>query len=103
MLFVAIILDPRYRLKYVKFWFKEWYRKDKGDAMSSKVRDALKRLYVERVGQNVVSSSSGSGSGALMSRAPGQVLVMFHCLIALKVIMIGLSNTCGQGQCGKQI
>ena len=24
---------------------------------------------------------------------PGQVLVMLHCLIALKVIIIGLSNT----------
>ena len=43
MLFVAVVLDPRYRLKYVKFWFREWYGKDKGDAMSSKVRDALKR------------------------------------------------------------
>ena len=41
-LFVAIILDLRYRLKYVKFWFKERYEKDKGDAMSSKVRDAVK-------------------------------------------------------------
>ena len=42
MFFVAIVLDPRYRLKYVKFWFREWYEKDKGDAMSSKVRDAVK-------------------------------------------------------------
>ena len=49
MLLVAVVLDPRYRLKYVKFWFREWYGKDKGDVMSSKVRDALKRLYVERV------------------------------------------------------
>ena len=36
--------------------------------MSFKVRDALKRLHVERVGQNGVSSSSGSGSGASLSR-----------------------------------
>ena len=68
MLFVAIILDPRYKLKYVKFWFREWYGKDKGDAMSSKVRDALKRLYVERVGQNGALNSSGSGNGASLSR-----------------------------------
>ena len=62
MLFVAVVLDPRYKLKYVKFWFREWYGKDKGDVMSSKVRDALKRLYVKRVGQNGASSSSGSGA-----------------------------------------
>ena len=68
MLFVAVVLNPRYRLKYVKFWFREWYGKDKGDAMSSKVWDVLKRLYVERVGQNGVSSSSGSGSGTSLSR-----------------------------------
>ena len=62
--FVAIVLDLRYRLKYVKFWFREWYGKDKGNALSSKIRDTLKRLYIERVGQNGVSSSSGSGSGS---------------------------------------
>ena len=50
MLFIAVVLDPRYRLKYVKFWFREWYGKDKGDAMSSKVQVALKRLYMESVG-----------------------------------------------------
>ena len=49
MLFVVVVLNLRYRLKYVKFWFREWYEKDKGDVMSSKVQDALKRLYVERV------------------------------------------------------
>ena len=36
--------------------------------MSSKVRDELKRLYVEKVSQNGVLSSSGSGSGASLSR-----------------------------------
>ena len=30
MLFVVVVLDLRYRLKYVKFWFREWYGKDKG-------------------------------------------------------------------------
>ena len=39
--------------------------------MSSKVRDALKRLYIERVGQNGVSSSSGSGNSASLSRDSG--------------------------------
>ena len=70
MLFVAVILDPRYRLKYVKFWFKEWYGKDKGDAMSFKVQDALKRLYMERVAQNEASSSSGSGASLSRDSRP---------------------------------
>ena len=87
MLFVAVVLDPRYKLKYVKFWFREWYGKDKGDVMSSKVRDALKRLYVERVGQNGVLSSSGSGSGALLFRdsrpSVGNALLSNHSCVVL--------------------
>ena len=70
ILFVVVVLDPRYRLKYVKFCFREWYGKDKGDVMSSKVRDALKRLYVERVGQNGASSSSGSGASLSRDSRP---------------------------------
>ncbi|KAL4619674.1 hypothetical protein ACB092_06G097000 [Castanea dentata] len=59
MFFVAVVLDP-----------KEWYGKDKGNAMSPKVRDALKRLYVERVGQNGASSSSGSGASLSRDSKP---------------------------------
>ena len=70
ILFVVVVLDPRYRLKYVKFCFREWYGKDKGDVMSSKVRDALKRLYVEKVGQNGASSSSGSGASLSRDSRP---------------------------------
>ena len=68
MLCVVVVLNLRYRLKYVKFWFREWYGKDNGDTMSSRVWDALKRLCMERMGQNGVSSSSGSGSRASLSR-----------------------------------
>ena len=56
MFFVVVVLNLRYRLKYVKFWFKERYEKNKGDAMSSKIRDASS------------SSSSGSSSGTSLSR-----------------------------------
>ena len=49
MFFVTVVLDPRYRLKYVKFWFREWYGKDNRDAMSSRVQDVLERLYMERL------------------------------------------------------
>ena len=67
-LFVVVVLDPWYRYNYVKFWFRECYGKDKGDAMSSRVWDALKRLCTKRMGQNGASSSSGSGSRASLSR-----------------------------------
>ena len=93
MLFAVVVLNLRYRLKYVKFWFREWYGKDKGDAMSSRVWDALKRLCMERMGQNGASSSSGSGSRASLSRDSEPSVGNLHCLIALKVIIIGLSNT----------
>ena len=71
MLFVAVILNLRYRLKYFKFWFREWYKKDKRDAMSSRVWDALTKLYMERVGQNGALSSSGSGNSASLPRDSG--------------------------------
>ena len=38
--------------------------------MSSKVRDALKRLYVERVGQNRASSSTSSGASLSRDSRP---------------------------------
>ena len=40
--------------------------------MSSRVWDVLKRLYMEKVGQNGDSSSSGSGSSASLSKDSGQ-------------------------------
>ena len=69
VLFVAVVFDPRYKLKYAEFWFREWYGKDKGDVMSSRVRDAPKRLYMDRVGQNGASSFSGNCSSASLCRA----------------------------------
>ena len=44
MLFVAIVVDPRYKLEYVKFWFKQWYDKEKDDELGLRVRNALNRL-----------------------------------------------------------
>nr|XP_023897923.1 zinc finger BED domain-containing protein RICESLEEPER 2-like [Quercus suber] len=45
MLFVAVVVDPRYKLKYVRFWFKQWYDKEKADELGLRVREALNRLY----------------------------------------------------------
>ena len=45
MLFMAIVVDPKYKLKYVKFWFKQWYDKEKADELGLRVREILNRLY----------------------------------------------------------
>ena len=45
MLFVAIVVDRRYKLKYVEFWFKQWYDKEKANELGLRVQDALNRLY----------------------------------------------------------
>ena len=45
MLFMAIVVDPKYKLKYVKFWFKQWYDKEKADELGLRVKEALNRLY----------------------------------------------------------
>ena len=62
MLFVAIVVDPRYKLKYVKFWFKQWYDKEKADELGLKVQDALNRLY-KHYNRAIRSSCCASASG----------------------------------------
>ena len=62
MLFVAIVVDPRYKLEYVKFWFKQWYDKEKDDELGLRVRNALNRLL------KYYNGSIGFSSGANASR-----------------------------------
>ena len=45
MLFVAVVVNPRYKLKYVRFWFKQWYDKEKAGELGLRVREILNRLY----------------------------------------------------------
>lgn len=45
LLFVAIVLDARYKLKYVKFLFKKFYNPMEGLERSTKVIDTLNLLY----------------------------------------------------------
>ena len=59
--------------------------------MSSRVWDVLKRLYIERVDQNGISSSSGSGSSASLFRdSRPSVGNAFDCF---KMYNTSLSNT----------
>ncbi|XP_060211894.1 zinc finger BED domain-containing protein RICESLEEPER 1-like [Lycium barbarum] len=45
LLFIAVILDPRYKLKYVEYLFKNSYGCLVGAEKSKKVMDTLSRLY----------------------------------------------------------
>ena len=70
MLFVAVVVDPRYKLKYVKFWFKQLYDKEKADELGLRVREALNRLYKH------YSEVIGTSCGASASRTKSLVVVM---------------------------
>ena len=63
---MAVVVDPIYKLKYVKFWFKQWYDKEKADELGLRVKDALNRLYKHNSGATRtpcgVSASESSGS-----------------------------------------
>ena len=68
LLFVAVVLDPRYKMKYIVYWFNKWYAKPKAKSMIEKVRGAIDRLYAhyatefETISLSAIVSAGGSGS-----------------------------------------
>ena len=61
MMFIVMVLDPRYKMKYFKYWFKKWYSKEKADLALKLVRDALDELYAHYAKGTELSSASGNG------------------------------------------
>lgn len=63
LLFVAIVLDPRYKFKYVEFLFKLFYKPVEGEDWSSKLKNTLSLLYanslVKTHGENIQFQASG--------------------------------------------
>ena len=58
------MVDLRYKLKYVRFWFKQWYDKEKADELGLKVREVLNRLYRHYSGAMGILCGAGAGAGA---------------------------------------
>ena len=45
MLFVAVVLDPRFKLKYMRFCFGRLYDVEEAENFTMKVKDTLLRLF----------------------------------------------------------
>jgi hypothetical protein len=67
LLFIAVILDPRYKLKYLTFWLEILYGSEKGKQLSERTQSALDELF-GFYAQSISASSSSS-------RASNQALI----------------------------
>uniref|UniRef100_A0A803MVU4 BED-type domain-containing protein n=1 Tax=Chenopodium quinoa TaxID=63459 RepID=A0A803MVU4_CHEQI len=68
MLYVAVVLDPRRKMQYVKWSIDDQYDLDKGKDLYDKIRDALNSLYEHYASQQTQSGSSPSNMFDLTTR-----------------------------------
>ena len=61
MMFIAMDLDPRYKMKYLKYWFNKWYSKEMVEFALKLVRDVLNKMYAHYANGTELSSASGNG------------------------------------------
>ena len=45
LLYVAIVLDPHYKLRYIMFYFKQVYENSKVEELTAMVKATLIKLY----------------------------------------------------------
>ena len=66
LLFVTVVLDldPRYKMKYIVYWFNKWYAKPKAKSMVEKVRGAIDRLYAHYAIEFKTTSASAYASAS---------------------------------------
>uniref|UniRef100_A0A2N9F6B2 HAT C-terminal dimerisation domain-containing protein n=1 Tax=Fagus sylvatica TaxID=28930 RepID=A0A2N9F6B2_FAGSY len=64
LLFVTVVLDPRYKMKYIVYWFNKWYAKPKAESMVEKVRGAIDRLYAHYATEFETASLGANGSSS---------------------------------------
>ena len=66
LLYVAVVLDPRYKLTYLKFSFNKVYENDKVEILVARVKATLERLFDHYVEKNNVANVAPSNA----SKAP---------------------------------
>ena len=91
MTFIAVVLDLRYMMKYLKYWFNKWYSKEMAEFALKLVRDALDSLYatMQRVPNSQVLVAMGKPLMLVLQK--NQVLV-FH-MIHGRVLHMSSKNT----------
>ncbi|KAJ1692607.1 hypothetical protein LUZ63_009305 [Rhynchospora breviuscula] len=65
LLYIAIILDPRYNLKYVKFWLEKMYPVSIANALIRDVKYAMENLYADYSQHQGNINASADGGGTL--------------------------------------
>jgi Domain of unknown function (DUF4413) len=65
LLYVAVVLDARFKLKYVKFWLERMYEVDMANSLIREVEYDLESLYRHYIGQYDKVNPNNDG-GALL-------------------------------------
>ena len=69
LLYVGLVLDPRYKLRYLKYCFGTLYENQKATDMAERVKVVLVDLY-DPYTQNKVESSSASATAQAQGQKP---------------------------------
>ncbi|KAJ4762139.1 Zinc finger BED domain-containing protein RICESLEEPER 1 [Rhynchospora pubera] len=65
LLYIAVVLDPRYKLKYVKFCLEKMYPADIAYGLMIDVNDAMESLYADHFQHHGKVNSSADGGAAI--------------------------------------
>ncbi|KAJ3697371.1 hypothetical protein LUZ61_001076 [Rhynchospora tenuis] len=69
LLYIAVVLDPRYKLKYVKFWLEKMYPVDIAYGLIIDVNHAMETLYADYFQHHGKVNSSADGGAAMKGGA----------------------------------
>ena len=65
MMFIAIVLDPRFKLRYVRFCFSEIFDSVVEEELTNMVRDVVNRAFVEYEKFNIATPFSTQSSSVM--------------------------------------
>ncbi|XP_075665238.1 zinc finger BED domain-containing protein RICESLEEPER 2-like [Castanea sativa] len=93
MMFVAIVLDQRYKLRFENFWFTKWNPGVVVENMTKKVKMALVRMYehyCDYIGYSIGQGQDGSSSNNVETRPVNSSKYRLLSKVARDVLVIPL-------------